>query len=281
MNKFNITFLFLLFGFSTVHAQIGRLDLSPRETTKQRIGLTDVTIDYSRPSMRGRAIFGTLVPYDKLWRTGANRNTTIAFTEDVIINNKTVKKGKYAIFSKPGIDKWKIYFYADTNNWNVPEKIDENKIVATIEIAAQTNASKVESLKISIGHFTNYNFEMDIEWDRAIVSVPIQLTTRKMMEEIITNEMQGPTYEDYYAAAQYEMESGKNLQRGLNWINKAMEITDQVTWWDYRIKAQLLLEKGDLKEARQYAEKGLTLAEIAKRDYGIREFKRILEEIGN
>ena len=130
-----LVFLVSVFLVSmTMEAQITTPQASPSSTLKQSVGLTDVTVEYSRPSMRGRTIFGDLVPYGKLWRTGANKNTTLEFSTDVTIDGQALKAGTYAIFTKPGESSWEIIFYSDTDNWGTPQKWDDSKV------AAKTNA---------------------------------------------------------------------------------------------------------------------------------------------
>lgn len=267
-----------VFLFNDLSGQIGRLPLSPVQKLEQQIGITDISIVYSRPSMRGRVIFGDLVPYNKLWRTGANRNTTIEFSKDVSINNKKIKKGKYAIFTIPSPNQWKFLLYADTDNWDVPEEIDSSKIAVSVLVNSTKLAQKAEVFTVSVGDFTNYAFDLNIYWDDTSISVPIDLTTKEIMDAKIERIMNGPSYNDYYAAAVYEMESGKDLEKGLSWINKAIETNDEVSFWDLRVKAILLMESGDAEQSIKIAKEGLVLAEKAKRAYGINEFTRILKQ---
>jgi len=262
-----------------MQGQIGRLPLSPVQKVEQKIGVTDITIVYSRPSKRGRAIFGELVPYDALWRTGANRNTTIEFTKDVIIDGKRMDKGKYAIMSIPREQEWEVFFYKDTDNWDVPEVFDNSKIAGSIKVNTQLLETELEVFSISIGDFTNYKFDLNIAWSNISVSIPIELTTKEIMDDRISDVLSGPNYNDYYAAAEYQMESGKEYDKGLKWINKAMEVTDEVTWWDLRIQAILLMESGQKDKALRVAKEGLAMAKKVKRAYGIREFEKILEKL--
>src|SRR5690606_38394575 len=106
-------------------AQVRTPQASPKATVTQTVGLTEVGIEYSRPSKKGRIIFGDLVPFGKLWRTGANLNSTISFSEDVTIDGKVLKKGKYAIFATPKADIWEVVFYSNTDNWGTPEPWNE------------------------------------------------------------------------------------------------------------------------------------------------------------
>ena len=115
-----------------IHAQVKTPAPSPHSVLTQVVGLTDVTVDYSRPSAKGRLIFGDLVPFGKLWRTGANSNTTVSFSEDVVINGTTLKKGKYALYTTPKADMWEVIFYTANDNWGTPENWDANKVAVLV-----------------------------------------------------------------------------------------------------------------------------------------------------
>src|SRR5690554_5833761 len=129
----NIFFLFsILLSSLAIQAQIQTPQASPFQKIEQKVGLTDVTLEYSRPSMKGRTIVGGLVPYDEIWRTGANENTKITFSNDVEIGGQTVNAGTYAIYTKPSASSWEVYFYSDSNNWGNPEKWDEGKVAAKV-----------------------------------------------------------------------------------------------------------------------------------------------------
>jgi len=277
--KFSLILIFSFFIIGENKAQIGRLALSPLQKIEQNIAKTDITITYCRPSARGRTIFGGLVKYNEYWRTGANRNTTIEFSEKVIIGDKEVAKGKYAIMTKPSEKQWAFILYSDTDNWDVPEEIEEEKIVAKINIDAKELASYVENLTIGIDDFDNYKFDLSIKWEKTQIIVPIQLSTKSMMDDIISTRLAGPNSSDYYSAANYEFESGKNYEKGLEWINKGIELRDEKKWWDYRVKAHLLMNLGKNKEAKRTAKEGLKLATEKKSGYGIREFESILERL--
>ena len=270
---------FILFvSPESISAQIGRLPLSPEQKIIQNIGITDITVHYSRPSKRGRSIFGDLVPYGKYWRTGANRNTTIEISEDFFIDSKSIAKGKYAIFTIPGTEEWDVILYHDTDNWDVPESVDPSKIAARITVPSTTLPLPLEVFTISIGDFTNYNFDLIIAWDQTKISVPIQLNTRALMDQKIQESLDGPGYGEFYLAAVYQMESGGEYAKGLEWINKAIEIQEKAEWWDLRVKAILLDQLNRKKEAKEIARAGMKLALEANREYAINEFNRLLNE---
>ena len=133
MKKFGFLSLFAFLTLA-VNAQMQTPQPSPSSELEQMVGLTEVEVEYSRPSMRGRAIFGDLVPYDQLWRTGANKNTVVSFSDDVKIGGKDVEAGTYAIFTRPGEAVWEVIFYSDTENWGTPQNWDASKVAATVKV---------------------------------------------------------------------------------------------------------------------------------------------------
>jgi len=149
----------------------------PRESQKaqitQTVGFTNITVDYSRPNKKGRVIFGELVPYDKIWRTGANENTTIEFTNDVEIGGKTLPKGKYAIYSLPQADKWEVIFYADSNNWGNPKEWDDSKIALKVTAPVQKIAEEIETFTIGINNLTTSSAHLQFIWDTTLVDVEV------------------------------------------------------------------------------------------------------------
>ena len=146
MKKISILLAFLLANFY-VTAQVKTPQASPLAKIDQVVGLTNIQVEYSRPSAKGRIVYGELVPYGKNWRTGANDNTTVTFSQDVTINGKSLAKGKYALFTTPKADSWDIICYKDTDNWGLPENWMDEKI------ALKTSA-KPESLNRLVETFT-------------------------------------------------------------------------------------------------------------------------------
>ena len=136
--------IFCLGAIGVGNAQITTPQASPSAKVEQKVGLTDVTLEYSRPGVKGRTPFG------KLWRTGANANTKITFSDDVKIAGQELKAGSYAIYTKPTATTWEVYFYNDTKNWGTPQKWDDTKVAATTTVKATKLASNVESFTISI-----------------------------------------------------------------------------------------------------------------------------------
>ena len=150
-----IFLLAMIIANYAIEAQVKTPAPSPKSVLTQVVGLTDVTIEYSRPSAKGRNVFGDLVPFGKVWRTGANANSTISFSDDVVINGSTLKKGKYAIYTMPKADMWEVIFYTATDNWGNPENWDEKKVAVQTNVDPIALGNNVETLTIAINNLTN------------------------------------------------------------------------------------------------------------------------------
>lgn len=233
------------------------------ETT---VGLTNVTVDYSRPNKNNRKIFGDLVPYNAMWRTGANKNSMVTFSDDVMIGGTEVKKGTYAIFSKPGMQSWEVYFYTDTENWGTPEKWDDAKVAAKVMVTPVT-VSNVETFTINVDNVTNESFNLDIRWDNVSVPVKIDVPTDKKVTASITQVMAGPSAGDYYSAARYYREAKKDLGQALAWMNKSIEMGND-KFWVLRQKSLIEADMGNYKAAIATANQSLAKAkEAGNNDY--------------
>ena len=137
--------------WSAADAQIAP-QASPASKMEQRVGLTDLTITYSRPGKKGREIFGDVVPYDQIWRTGANENTKFTCSDAVIFGKDTLKAGTYALFTKPGKESWEIYFYTETNNWGTPEEWSDAKVALKTSVAVSHVKEVTENFTISVNY---------------------------------------------------------------------------------------------------------------------------------
>lgn len=263
-----------------LQAQIQTPQSSPFQKVEQKVGLTDVTLEYSRPSMRGRSIYGSLVPYNKIWRTGANANTKITFSHDVEIGNTPLKAGTYAIFTKPGASSWDVYFYTDTNNWGAPEKWDDSKVAATINVPTQPITTDVETFTFALNDLKNDAATLGIVWDKTYVGVPIKFSTDKIMSASIDRIMNGPTAGDYYGAAVYYFEAGKDIQQAKAWMDKAMSMTKEPMFYQLRQKSLIYAKAGDKKGAIEAAKKSLELSKAAGNDDYVALNTKSLKEWG-
>ena len=169
MNKLILLFLCCATGL-TLQAQIESPQPSPSAMVVQTVGLTEVTLEYSRPAMRDREVFGGLVPFGELWRTGANENTIITFSDDVTVAGSKLAAGSYALYSKPGKDSWEVIFYANTDNWGTPEDWDENLVAATVTAKPMKRAEKLENFTIEINNLDMNGADLEISWDQTKVT---------------------------------------------------------------------------------------------------------------
>ncbi|WP_336128693.1 DUF2911 domain-containing protein [Mesoflavibacter sp. CH_XMU1422-2] len=276
-----ITLLMVFAVTFTVNAQIETPQPSPSQKMEQKVGLTDVTVEYSRPSMRGRTVFGNLVPYGKLWRTGANQNTMVTFSTDVMIGGKTVKAGSYAIFTTPNKDNWEVVFYSDTNNWGTPQNWDESKVAATVTAEVYDIPMDIETFTISFDDLTNDSAVLGIMWEKTYVAVKFEVPTDKAVTAAINKVMNGPSADDYYAAARYYLESGKDINKAVVWMDKAIEMTkENPRFWWLRQQSLIKAKAGDKKGAIKAAKASLEGAEKAGNADYIKMNKDSLKEWG-
>lgn len=263
-NLFAVLLLVAFTAFS-VEAQIKTPAASPSATVTQSVGLTDVTIEYSRPGVKGRTIFGAdaLVPDGKLWRTGANAVTRMTFSNDVIIEGQELKAGKYGVLTLPSASSWDIHFYAhESNNWSsYIEKTPE----LTVTVNPKVNTNFIESFTISVDDLSAHGATINFGWANKIVPIKIGTHADKTVMASIEKVMAGPSAGDYYNAANYYFTAGKDLEQALVWINKATEGPDK-RFWQIKRKSEILGALGKKKEAIEAAKLSLDLATKAGND---------------
>jgi len=245
-------------------AQVKTPQASPKAAVTQTVGLTEVAIDYSRPSAKGRTIFGDLVTFGKLWRTGANQNSMVTFSDDVVIDGKTLKKGKYAIFTTPKADSWDVFFYTDTQNWGNPESWDESKVALKTSVKPETLNRNVETFTIAINNLDNNFAHLEISWEKTIVAVKFEVPTNKTAMASIEKALNGPSKEDYFAAGAYFFQSNGDMNKALEYVNKALDMSTDKPFWQLRQKSLIQAKLGDKKGAIETAKASLAAAEAAK-----------------
>lgn len=228
------------------YSQIKTPQPSPTAKFEQKVGLTDVTLEYSRPSMRGRTIFGDLVPYGKLWRTGANANTKITFSDDVTIGGQSLKAGSYAIYTIPNVDSWDVIFYSDTSNWGTPQEWDDSKVVAKVNVKPYALPMGIETFTMSIDNLSSGSATLGIFWEHVYVGVQFNVPTDDKVLANINDVMNGnPTANDYYAAAVYYLQELKNIKKAKEWIDKSMAMTESPAYWQLRQQSLIYAKAGD------------------------------------
>ena len=266
-----IIFTLLLFTVNLSFSQINTPRVSPASEVEQMVGLTEIEIEYSRPSMRGREVFGNLVPFGKVWRTGADNSTKISFDTDVIISGKTIQSGTYSIFSIPNKESWEIILYSDVELWGVPRDWSENKIVfsSMFDVKKLKKSNTVETFTISFNDLTNNDVNMSISWENTSVDIKIEVPTRSMVESDIKKVLSdNPKSSDYYAAAVFYRQENINLDKALEWMNKAIEMNESPRFWQYRQQSLIMAANDKFADAVDAAKKSLNLAiEADNQDY--------------
>jgi len=259
--KLLIALLFI--GTLSVNAQIKTPAPSPFTKIEQKVGLTDVTLEHSRPAMRGRTIFGDLVPFGKIWRTGANARTKITFSDDVTIAGDTLKKGTYAIFTKPSAESWDVYFYTDYKGGGAPQKWDDSKVALKTTAKTINLSMDIQSFTMGFDDLTANSAVIGMLWENTYVGVKFNVPTEATTQASIDKVMGGPTANDYFSAASYYRNAGKDLNQALIWITKATELRKEA-FWMMREKSLVLAAMGNKKEAIKAAKSSLATATEAK-----------------
>lgn len=274
----------LLFCFcltlATMNAQVKTPQPSPAVSLKQVVGLTNFEVNYSSPSMKERKIFGVLVPYNKLWRTGANKNTTISFDDDIVFDGSKVEAGEYAIFTEPSEGRWVIYLYSDIENWGVPREWNDKYIAAKAVVETNNFEPAVESFTISFGHFTKDSAHLIMSWENTSAHVLIEVPSDEKVMTSIESSMKNPTPSDYYSAAVYFLETDRDINKAKMWINKAMDARDDKPYWMLRQQSLIYAKAGEKKTAIKLAEQSLEAAEKAGNADYVKMNKQSLLEWG-
>jgi Protein of unknown function (DUF2911) len=267
-------FLIVLMAVGLVaNGQIQTPQASATASTATVVGLTDVKIDYARPSAKGRTIFGdaatVVVPYGKIWRTGANAGTKITFSDDVKVEGIAVPKGEYLIFSWPGAAEWTVSLYKDISLGGNTGGYDKTKEAASFKVKAEKLAEKVETLTINIGDIAadSKSAKVQIAWENTSVKFTVTADyDAKVMKSIEANTKVNPN--SYYAAAVYYMDNGKDVKQALEWINKAMEGNANPAFWQLYQKARIQKANGDKAGAMATSKASWEAAKVANnRDY--------------
>ncbi|MCC7233365.1 MAG: DUF2911 domain-containing protein [Bacteroidia bacterium] len=247
LSTFAFLLLFVWFGSHSATAQLRLPQPSPHATVSQTIGLTDITIDYSSPGVKGRTIFGGLVPYDKIWRTGANSATTITFSNPVEIEGTNVPEGTYSVFTIPGEAGWLVIL--NKNKTASTGDYKEAEDLMRIKVKPQASPFR-ERMAFLFSDFTDNQGTINLEWDKTRVSFVVKTPTEKFAEENINNVL-GGSWRAYNSAARYMMEK-KNYDKALEYVDKSINLTSD--WFNNWTKSQVLSELGKKADALKYAQ---------------------------
>lgn len=267
----------LLIGFlleSLALAQLRTPILSPRQTITQVVGVSDVTVDYSRPSIRGRKIMGGLVPFNDVWRTGANASTKISFTDDVMLEGKKVVAGEYAIYTIPTQTDWTIILSKNlTAGGRYPGEADD---ALRVVVPSQKSSDTVESFTINITDLKSNSAFVQLAWENTAVRFKMEFDIdSKIMAGIekAMSDMKSRNAQVYQQAADYYFSNDKDLNKALEWINKSIELSGG-PFFVLRLKSRIQAGLKDYKGAIKTAE----LSKKKAQEAGSDQFVKFNEE---
>ena len=251
----------------TVNAQITMPSASTTASVKQPVGMAEITLDYSRPSAKGRKIMGEIVPFGAMWRTGANQPTKFTTTDSLTVAGKGLPKGTYVIMTKPGKDAWEVMFNKNPKaNATDDKALYPEDNVVSISVPASKTGMLVETFTMGVGNITNTSATLDMMWENTMVSIPFTNDIDSKIMAQIKQKLDGPTQGDYYAMSQYYFDSGKELSKSLEFIDKALAKGER--FWMLRHKSLVLAKMGDKKAAIEDEEiiggRGVSLVETKK-----------------
>jgi Protein of unknown function (DUF2911) len=266
---------FLLLSY-TSQAQLETPAPSPASTVTSKVGMTEIKIEYSRPAMKGRKIFGgDVVPFGELWRTGANGATKVTTTDSITILGKGLAKGTYVLLTKPGKDSWEIIFNKNPAVSVFSYKPEDD--VLKVNVMPITNPLTVQSFTMGVSNITNTSGEIEIAWENTIVRIPFTNDVDSKVMAQIKQKLDGPSQNDYYAMSQYYFDSGKDAKEALNFVNKALD-KGEPRFWMLRHKSLVQAKLGDKKGAIESAKRSLELAKEAKNNDYIRMNEKSIAE---
>jgi hypothetical protein len=253
----------LLSGEATAQLETPRP--SPKGKIEQKVGVMDVTISYSRPGIKGRTIFGGLVPYGQVWRTGANEPTTISFSDPVKLEGKSVPAGTYSLYTIPGEKEWTIIINKKTTGG---AQRDEKEDLLTFTVRPKRSSSPIETFTIGVTDITTTTAVVELAWENTLVRFGMEFDVDGKVMAAIKKSMENPFADvaaAYYQSASYFFDTGKDMATALQWVDKSLELNAK-PFWVWRLKSQIQAELKDYKGAIQSAEASKQRAKEAGND---------------
>jgi tetratricopeptide (TPR) repeat protein len=250
--------------------------LSPKASVSQRIGLTDVTITYSRPGVKGRKIWGGLVPYNEVWRAGANEATTISLSDDATINGQKLKAGKYSLFTIPAESDWTIIFNSQADIWGT--QYDREHDVLRIKVTPQPSEF-VERMLFTFRNLTDNSADVVLQWEKLKVPFTIQVdvqTKALANARAAVAKAKPDDWRPFFSAANYCMQNNINHEEALEWIDQSIAANEN--FFNVSVKARLLAQVGRTADAIATAEKAMKIAEASDRRPNTAELEKFLNE---
>src|SRR5271170_5713219 len=261
--------LVFVFGwvFATgLFAQAPKVDFpqgSPTATLKQHIGLTDIEITYSRPSVKGRMIYGNLVPYGEVWRTGANASTKISFSTPVKLNGNEIPAGRYALFTIPGEEEWTIIISKDTNSFGAFGYKPDNDLVRFKTSSVKLSERSVETFAIEFNHIRDESALLELVWEKTVVPIKFEVDVVSKVVPQVEAAMASPDKKQpqfYFQAATFYFNHDLDSKKALAWLDTGLADKPKIAYELLNLKAKILAKQGDKEGAIAAAKQSSELA---------------------
>ncbi|MBN3519402.1 DUF2911 domain-containing protein [Algoriphagus lutimaris] len=274
-----LLFTLLITDFQLVAQQIEMPQASPSAKIAQKVGLTDVSVSYSRPSKKGRKIFGELVPYGAIWRTGANGATILSFSTDVKIHGKDVPKGQYALYSIPDKKSWTIILSKNTKLWGAIGYNPDEDIIR-FDVTPTKTKKEYETFEISFTNMTDKGADLTMAWDQTSASFHISMDSdpivmAQIKEYVLDKDTDNPSL--LYEASSYYLNTGRDLNKAYEWIQESVQAEPK--YWAYHLKAKIEVALGLKTEAIESAKESIDLAEEAQNPDYIGLNERLIQSL--
>lgn len=235
---------------------------SPACTIKQRVGLTDIEVAYSRPGKKGREIFGGIVPYGVVWRTGANQATKLTFSTPVKLDGHEIPAGTYSLFTIPGENEWTIIINKNPQQWGAFQ-YNSNQDLVRFPVKPLNMGESIETFTIEFNRIRDESAVLNLVWDKTVVPIPIEVDVSGKLVPQIEEAMAKPGKKQagfYFQAASFYYDHGLDLKKALDWVNTGLEDNPNIAFEMFHLKAQILAKQGDKEGAIAAAKKSTELA---------------------
>lgn len=242
--------------------------ISQKASLMQRIGLLDVTINYSRPNVKGRKIWGDLVPYNQVWRTGADEATTIFFSDDVTLNGNKLPAGKYALFTIPSENEWTVIINKNAKQWGA-FNYEESKDILRFKVKP-AEANFTESMGFDFSDVTTSSANINLRWEKLKVTFTLNFDVDAKAYSNIKKAFANATSDDwstYAYAANYAADNKVHSDEAMQWVDKSVSI--KPTFYNYFVKAKLLANQNKIKEALNYVKES---RQLGKKDPDYKDY---------
>ena len=266
----------ICFAATIADAQTLRIPApSPTQTIKQDFGIGSIELSYSRPGMKGRKVFGDLVPFGKVWRTGANNATTLTFTDSVVIGGTKLAPGKYGLLTIPDKDQWTVIVTKQLDATS-PASYKQESDLVRVNVKPVSTKESYESFTMQFANVKPKSTELQMAWENTMVSLPINTEFDSKIMSDIDRAMRDNR--PYFSAGMYYMDNGKDLNQAISWFDKAIEQNPKA-FWVYHQKANALAKLGKKQEAKETAQKSLELAKKESNDDYVALNEKLLQTL--